>query len=82
MGKQILKWIAFVFCFLALCIEINAIIAAISVGSIGLLIFYIFGLIGWIYLVFFEEYFQEIRDWFKDKISYLCRGLKNKHGSD
>lgn len=82
MGKQILKWIAFIFCFLAICIEINAIIDAISIGSIGLLIFYIFALIGWIYLAFFEEYFQEIRDWFKDKISYLCRGLKNKHGSD
>ena len=82
MGKQILKWAAFVFCFLALCLEINAIIAAINIGSIGLLIFYIFGLIGWIYITFFEECFQEIRDWFKDKISYLCHGLKNKRGSD
>lgn len=68
MKKQILKWIAFAFCFLALCIEINA-ISAINIGSIGLLIFYIFGLIGWIYITFFEDYFQEIRDWFKDKIS-------------
>lgn len=80
MGKQILKWIAFVFCLFALCIETIAI--ATSVGSIGLLILYIFGLIGWIYIIFYEEYFQEIRDWFKDKISYLCRGLKNKRGSD
>lgn len=69
MVRRILKWAAFVFCFLALGIEIHAIITAINIGNIGLLIFYIFGLIGWIYLTFFEDYFQEIRDWFKNKIS-------------